>query len=126
MFVGKRCVLKKEMILFLVSCLFCVSAACPAATAEKSGKCQFKNEILSIGESRWVPDPVLEADPLVGRDWNGYRVECRSTVRVTLSDGTAGSVITKQVPVLVLTELSDSNHIMVTNEYSKHKNNRGL
>jgi len=109
------------MILLLVSCVFFASAACTAATVEKRRACQFKNELLSIGESRWVPDPVLEADPRVGRDWNGYRVECRSTVRVTPSNGTAGSVITKQVPVLVLTELSDSNHIMVTNEYSKQE-----
>ena len=108
-----------------MSFVFCVSAACTAATAEKGGKCQFKNELLSIGESRWVPDPVLEADPRVGRDWNGFRVECRSTVRITPSNGTAGSVITKQESVLVLTELSDGNHIMVLNEYSKHNDNRG-
>ncbi|WP_232372047.1 hypothetical protein [Salinimonas iocasae] len=83
-------------------------------------QCLVNNEMLSVGESRWIADPTLK-EMGAGRDWAGFRVVCRQTVKVIPSTGKAGSVIKKGEPVLMMTEFSEDYFQHVVNPEQNEK-----
>tara|TARA_E500000331_G_C16715304_1_gene479997 strand:+ start:176 stop:508 length:333 start_codon:yes stop_codon:yes gene_type:complete len=76
--------------------------------------CLVNNEKLSVGEFRWIADPILKQMG-AGMDWAGFRVVCRQAVSVMSSTGKAGSVIKMGEPVLMMTELSEDYFHHVVN-----------
>ncbi|WP_018984972.1 hypothetical protein [Salinimonas chungwhensis] len=83
-------------------------------------QCLVNSEKLSVGESRWIADPILKAMG-AGRDWAGFRVVCRQTVKVIPSTGQAGSIIKMGEPVLMMTELSEDYFHHVVNPEQNEK-----
>ena len=107
---------------YLTAALLC-GISVPAHANENDTQrlqCLVKNEKLSVGESRWIADPTLKAMG-AGRDWAGFRVVCRQTVKVISSTGKAGSVIKKGEPVLMMTEFSEDYFQHVVNPEQNEK-----
>ena len=78
------------------------------ATHSKEAGCEFRGEIIEVGQSKFVLDPQLVKEG-VSRDWQGYLIRCTREVvqsgnQVSVA---AGDVIELGKPILVLSELHE-------------------
>jgi len=92
---------------------------------------------MQLGESVWVPDPVLikkytkdaqvkgwsESEiqkGIANHDWLGFRIECRAIVSVKTSGGSAGDVIKVSGAQWVLNEYSGDFYEHVKGNYTEN------